>query len=520
MVALLVSLKLRLLRGSLRGSLSQRIGLILAALGGLGLGLSGAAGMVALRWAPADLASAVLVPAGTVLVTGWAVVPLLISGVDQTLDPARFALLPVSSRRLVPGLLLAGLVGVPGLATALVAAATVVTWSRGVVPVLLAIGSAAVGLLMCVLASRLTTTAAARVISSRRFRELGTVLSVVLLTAFALWPLLLDEHDVDYDQVEAVYAALGWTPMGLAWAAPADAATGHLWRGVARLGIAAGFVVLGALVWTVLLDRALTDTASGGMSRARVGSSVLEHLPDGPVWAVAGRSLRYWRRDPRYLIALAGIVVGTLLPLLLSWSTGSRIIAVGMGPFVGIMFGIATGNDVGYDGSAFTTHLLLGVQGKTDRWGRALAAVAVGLPLVAVASVAGAVLSGHGPLWPASLGAGTAGLFGGIGAAAIGSALLPYPVPEAGSNPFNGTGGGGARAALAQGAVLSVASAFAAPSVGLLIAALCCWPPANWLGLVLSLVTAPLALWAGIEIGGVIMDDRGPEILASVRKST
>ena len=38
---------------------------------------------------------------------------LLVFGVDETVDPAKFALLPVRARELLPGLLVAGLIGSP-----------------------------------------------------------------------------------------------------------------------------------------------------------------------------------------------------------------------------------------------------------------------------------------------------------------------------------------------------------------------------------------------------------------------
>ena len=48
----------------------------------------------------------------------------------MTLDPARFTTFAVPMPQLLAGLALGGLIGIPGLATALVALATVGTWSR------------------------------------------------------------------------------------------------------------------------------------------------------------------------------------------------------------------------------------------------------------------------------------------------------------------------------------------------------------------------------------------------------
>ena len=55
--------------------------------------------------------------AGGFLVLGWLFLPLVFFGVDESLDPARFALLPLSRRTLIRGLFVASLVGVPAVAT-------------------------------------------------------------------------------------------------------------------------------------------------------------------------------------------------------------------------------------------------------------------------------------------------------------------------------------------------------------------------------------------------------------------
>lgn len=521
MVALLISLKLRLLRGSLRGSVSQQIGLAFGALTGLGAALAGVTGLVALRFVDPDVAAAVVVAGGTVLVIGWGVVPLLVSGVDETLDPARFALLPVRARRLVPGLLLAGLVGIPGTVTVLVAAATVVTWWRGPLAVVAALPAAALGVLTCVVTSRLLTTAAARLLSTRRFREVGAAVAVLLLASLGLWPTLLSQGDLRGQDVLTALTALGWTPPGLAWAAPADVATGHPGRGLIRLVLAAAVVAIGALTWSRLLDRALADQASGGGStRARVGTSLLDRLPAGPVWAVTARSLRYWRRDPRYLVAYAAIAVSCVVPLVATRTAGSTQLAIALGPFVGVLLGLVTANDIGYDGSAFAAHLLVGIRGRADRLGRAVAALAVGLPVVTGAAVAGVVVAGRGELWPGAVGAGWSALLAGVGGSALASAVVPYPVPEAGSNPFRGTSGGGARAALVQGALLGATVGLTLPA-GALLAVGALWSPAAvWLALPVGVVLGAAALWIGVLSGGEVLDARGPEILAAVRRAT
>ena len=64
---------------------------------------------------------------GGVLVLGWLLLPLVFFGVDETLDPARFALLPLSRRTLVTGLFAAALISVPVFAVLVAVAGLVVS---------------------------------------------------------------------------------------------------------------------------------------------------------------------------------------------------------------------------------------------------------------------------------------------------------------------------------------------------------------------------------------------------------
>ena len=80
------------------------------------------------------LAQTVVVLGGAAALLGWAIIPVVASAADMTLDPARFTTFAVPMPQLLAGLALGGLIGIPGLATALVALATVGTWSRGLLP--------------------------------------------------------------------------------------------------------------------------------------------------------------------------------------------------------------------------------------------------------------------------------------------------------------------------------------------------------------------------------------------------
>ncbi|MFN0281667.1 MAG: hypothetical protein ACKVZ6_06810 [Kineosporiaceae bacterium] len=526
MVALLTQLKIRLVLGRLRSETWVLVGVVVAAVMGLGAALLAALGAVTLAAVRTDVAATVVVLAGSALVAGWAVVPVLAFGVDETLDPARFVTLPLSARDLVPGLTVAGAVGVPGVATAVVAVSVVATWSRSVPAALLAALCAPVALATCVLASRTTTTAAALVLT-RRGRELSAVLGVVAFIGLTLTPSLLAGSDaartLDAAAWRRAAAVLGWTPLGFVWAAPADVAAGEALRGLGRVALALTVVVVLALCWERLLAVSLQSPSASSGARSRTATTrrgLLDRLPDGGRWAIAARSLRYWRRDPRYVVIVVTSVLAAAVPLVAISVNGGRAPLLATGPYVAFLLALSTSNGAGYDGSAFAAHLLTGVRGRDDRAGRALGLLAWGLPLVVGIAVAGSVLAGRPALAPAAVGAAVGMLLGGTGASAVMGAVLPYPVVEAGGNPFQTNAGGGMQALLAQFGTMLAAMTVGLPGLAGLVASAVWREWLTWPTLVAGTAVGAVGLVAGIVAGGRVVDARGPEILAGVRRST
>ena len=115
MVAHIVGLKWQLLRNGLRRSTPQLVGLVFASAVRAGSARRGAmSGLIALRFElPSDAARTAITVGGSAVTLGWALLPVIAYGIDETLDPARFATFAVPRRQLVLGLLLSSLVSVP-----------------------------------------------------------------------------------------------------------------------------------------------------------------------------------------------------------------------------------------------------------------------------------------------------------------------------------------------------------------------------------------------------------------------
>src|SRR3954454_8671453 len=217
--------------------------MIIAMVYALGIVVLSMAGLVALRWTSVTLTADVTVLAFAALSAGWLVLSLLVFGIDETLDPARFALLPVRARELMPGLLVSGLVGSTGVATWLVALGLLVSWSRGPAAVLATVIAIPIGVATCFLLSRAGTAAFSSVLTSRRFRDFAVVgLAVVAMLVGIGANLVGGLVNADLASLRVlltdVATVAGWTPSGWIWALTAAVAQGHWLSGLVRLVLA------------------------------------------------------------------------------------------------------------------------------------------------------------------------------------------------------------------------------------------------------------------------------------------
>ena len=524
MVAILVRLKLSLLRNALRRSVWRTVGLIIGIVYALGVVVLALVGLVALRWTSVALTADVTVLAFATLTAGWLLLSLLVFGIDETLDPSRFALLPVRAREIMPGLLVSGLISSTGVATVLVALGLLASWSRGVGPLLATVVTIPIGVATCFLLSRAGTAAFSAVLSSRRFRDFAFVGLAGLGLVFGVGANLVGGllgQGVDHFRTLLSDAATvaSWTPFGWVWAVPADVASGRWPIAGVRLLLAAAFVVLLWLVWGHYLDKRLTEPleAARGAGRMRGGRLVDRLYPATPVGGVAARTLHYWRRDPRYVAGIAGFLIGPVILMVAQLANpyGEPLIAAFAPALLCWLIGSSMAQDLSYDGSAIWLHASSGVRGVEDRLGRVLSTLTVFVPVVAVLTVVGLWLSGEWSVWLSVLSVSVTLTLVSIGVGAFVGTLWQWPAPPPGANPFQKGTSGGLPSLAAFGVTSTVSLLLAAPTIALVIASF--WVGwLGWLGLVVGAVIGALTLWQGVVRGGVVLDRRWPEVLSAV----
>lgn len=519
MVAHLVRLKLTLLRNGLRRSPWQLVGLAFGALYALGIIGALVMALVFLRNQPTELAATAVVLGGAVAIIGWAIIPVMISGTDMTLDPARFTTFAIPLKKMLPGLALGGLIGIPGIATVLVSLATVATWWHGVLPAVAALVGALLGVLTCVVVSKVTTTATASLASSRRFKDVSAIAFMVPLVL--LGPIIAG---VTRGIVESsaflpeLARTLAWTPLGAPWGLAADVTAGNYGQAALKLLIAAATIGVLSWLWKTLMQQALVTPPYSGSSK-RKGSKLglLGLFPATPTGAVTARALTYWLRDPRYS---GSLVVIPLLPVVLVFSgaqSGEFGALAILAPLCAFILAWSISADVSYDNTAFALHLATGVSGRADRLGRALACLLFSLPTVLIFAFGYAVLADSWAMLPGLLGLSLGILFSGLGLASLVSARYTTPVPLPGDSPFKKPPGNMGQTLLVQFGGMAVLFVLVLPEVGLLIAELVTGNSAlGWLNLILGPVLGLVLFVVGVRIGGKWLDARGPELLAQV----
>ncbi|GAA2748816.1 ABC transporter permease [Amnibacterium kyonggiense] len=522
MTAVLVRLKLRLLVGQFRRSPWQVVGLVLALLYGAGITLMLVVTLVALRLAPAPISEAVVIGGGSLAVLAFLIVPIFV-GIDDTLDPRRFALFGLDRTRLAIGLAVAGVVGVPGLALLLVAFATVATWSRSPLAALVALVSVPIIVLTCVLLSRIAATSAGLLLSTRRSRE--TVAAVLVIGISLLAPLVVVLTNLELGRraltaIGSVVAVLAWTPLGAAWAAPASVASGSA-AGALQLLIAVVTVVVLGLVWRALVGVALVSSGRQAKPQTLAGIGWFGRLPASPRGAIAARATSYWARDVRYRVSAISIPVTPIVLVLVLGLAGvdRPVLALIPVPVVALFLGWATHNDIAYDHTAIWLHVAAGVRGVDDRLGRLAPVLVVGLPLLVAGSFVSAAVAGRLLLAAPLIGVAVCLLLVGMGIGGVSSALMPYPVPRPGSSPFQQPNSTGGLAAVVQSVLFLLQLVLSAPAIVLGLLAVQGSTAAAWGSLAAGLVVGALVLRLGTAWGGRVFERRGPEILAAALRA-
>ncbi len=520
MVAQLLGLKLRLLANTFRRRPVQVIGILIGLVYCLGATGVAMAGLSALRQVAPALAGSIAVPLGSVILLGFLLVPLAF-GADDPMDPRTFALYGLPVPRLASALALCGLVGVPALVITTVAGAQVVTWARDPLSTVVAVLSGILIVVTNLLGARVSTSIASFLLAGRRAREVTGLFALAAIVSLA--PLFALLASVNWDGgglrvLKSVADVAGWTPLGAAWSAPAESASGNPGAAVLKLLIALAFAGVLWLSWRGLVALMLGRPARLESNTVGAGLGWFGWFPTTSAGSVAARSITYWVRDPRYHAALAAATVAPVLFLIVLSVAGVpiHVLALLPVPVICLFLSWAIHNDVAYDSSALWLHLASHTPGWADRVGRVVPALLIGAPLVLIGSPISAVLYGDSEVTPSLIGVSSSLLLAGLGVSSVFSARFPYPSVRPGDSPFAQPQSTGTGAGIIQSVSLFATVGLSLPAIWLALQGLVRAGDNGWAvaSLLVGVGLGLVLLVAGILWGGRIFTRRAPELLA------
>ena len=478
-----------------------------------------------------------------ILMAGWVVIPVLITGLDDTLDPGRFSSLGIPPRSIMPGLTVSIFLTVPSAFFLAVLGLLAMSWRpNGAATLAVAFAWVALTHATLILSARVSVAWTARVLQSRRAREAALVAILVgaLVATPVAYTLVSEGLDTLLNiDVPALLEALRWTPVGLPVAAAGAAAAGAWWAVAWRLGASLAWTLLLYAVWRANVSYTLvhpTYRGSGARARddavlasakraqravaSRAGGAqrAVASRAGGAQRAVASRARRYWVTDPRYLSGLVSVMVFPALFFVLVYPIFGSPVAVVMSIPVMVAGTIGWGrhNDVAFDSTALWLDVVSGRLGREVMRGRVAATLTWAVPLVTVVGLVALGLAGRWDLAPAEFGA-IAGVLGtSLGVSAVSAVALPYRAPAPGENPFSAEVGSVGAGFLAQ-VVSSISAWIVAVPVTLPLVAAIRWDARfGWLGLVLGVATGVGVLVVATRWAGHLYDRKSGRLVNAV----
>ncbi|WP_405645389.1 transporter [Streptomyces sp. NBC_00019] len=437
--AVVVRLKLSLLRNGLKQSGGRRAAYIASAVVTLLFAALQLLGLIALRGNEHAVSVVVLLVA--VLALGWAVMPLFFPSGDETLDPTRLVMLPLRPRPLVRALLAASLVGIGPLFTLCLLVGSAISVAHGGLAYAVGVVAVVLALLVCVALARAVAAANVRLLTSRKGRDLAVLSGLVIAIGAQLVNFGAQRlGSSGLAELDPAGEVLKWVPPASAIGAVESVSEGSYGVAVVQLALSAGALAGLIAVWarhlTLLMtapDGSTLQSAGESVSRERTSTGLGRLLPTGRTGTVVERSLRYIWRDPKTKAAwVTSLAIGLIVPVFNALQgTGSIYFAC----FAAGMLGIQMYNQFGQDTSAFWM-VALTISSTRDAYvelrGRALALLLITLPYATLVTVLTTAMLGDWARLPEVLGLSFALLGAMLATGAWASARFPYSIPQEG----------------------------------------------------------------------------------------
>ncbi len=453
-------------------------------------------------------------------------------GSDTTLKSRSFALYGIPYVTQQAGMLLGSLFGALSVSCTIALALWSLAYrSFGIVPVLVSVIAAPLYVATIVSLSKMLIELLDTILINKHSRN---IFYFAIFIAYMIFVSSMNTHSPSPNGIAlgtSFCAASAFTPLSAAMALPLDAINGN-WLALAIrflicvVTIAACFAIS---VFCAKLEPKLLRGEQKTVVKTK-GIGLFAAVPDNTVGAIIARIISVMRRDMRQLFLL-------IAPLfMLVVAGGSSFKAKGFDSltdnlgvsgwmmYAALLMGMVVGNNIAYDGTAFTMHAIIGVKGLHDRLANAIvwsvicavyfAIIGVGV-YVFLFFVANVQQNVNAVMFQTLCPIGIA--FASIGIGLISSCIAMYPVASI-EKPFSrpqGSAGGRSFAAIGF-MLLSVVCMI--PSVAAAIAFMILAPQLLWIASILFVVNGLIVLVVGVILGGKVMDKRMIRIVENLRR--
>ncbi|MCD4550068.1 hypothetical protein [Schaalia sp. lx-260] len=501
--------------------------------------------------------------AGGIFILGWWLVPAMFSGMDNTLDPKKFAPYLGPSRKFAFGLSVATGIGVPGIFSTLAFFMPAIGWAVAGQWV-----SAIAALLLLPLAlltaftwaSAITTWVGVRLQATSTRRDMSTAIATIIFllvfTPLGVWiNWIVQDFNPDFFIQSA--EIMGWTPFGAIWGVPASLAQGNILFACLRLLIALVTYACGFWGWSHVIFGAMSGLArpvsqkaqeaiAAGRreidphhaqkkfahpiaGRATSSAKVPNALPRVELWQICGlsaptasmaaRTARYWIRDARLLVTVITVplffFMGIMWTRLPGMSSAHGTFFIYMAP---VLIGATIGASTQYDSTAFWIPVSSAIKGKHERRGRLFGSLPLNSGILVVCTLAIAFFKGLGIMETLVLLIFLMALL--IDAAVvtliIGSAWV-YPVQPPGTSPMSARGTGSFMTTmLTQTATLCGSVIASLPVLVVYILSNTGVLP-SWMVVLTGIIWTCLFAHLGLLWAGRIWDRRSVKVLNTIR---
>lgn len=457
---------------------------------------------------------------------------LFMLGSDTTLKSRSFALYGIPHVKQQAGMLLGSLFGAFSISCTIALALWSLAYRNfGILPVLVSVIAAPLYVATIVSLSKMLIELLDTILINKRSRN---IFYFVIFVAYMLFVASMNRHSSTPNGIvfgSSFCAVSAFTPLSAAMALPLDAINGNWLALVIRFFICVVTIAVcfAISVFCAKLEPKLLRGEQKTVVKTK-GIGLFAAVPDNIVGAIIARIVSVMRRDMRQLFLL-------LTPLfILIVAGGTSFNAKGFGSiaqdigvsswlmYAALLMGMVVGNNIAYDGTAFTMHAIIGVKGLHDRLAHAIvwsvicavyfAILGIGV-YVFLFFVANVHQNMNAVMFQTLSPIGVA--FATIGIGLISSCIAMYPVPSI-EKPFSRPqGSAGARSFAPIGFSL-LSAVCMIPSAAAVIVFLLLAPQLLWIAFILFVVNGFVVLVVGVILGGKVMDKRMIRIVENLRR--